>query len=138
MVSISCSKGEKHQHTGVVFDDGTVYMWGDPYKGQLGQYTPKESGWDHKEDRLFSTPILIWNDPAQKVKKLVCGGIHTAFLTEQGRLFTFGCGSDGRLGHPEYVGHTYLYKESRPKLVESLSVVHDVDSSYYHMLAISE
>ena len=33
VISISCSKGEKHQHTGCVLDDGTAYMWGDPYKG---------------------------------------------------------------------------------------------------------
>ncbi len=53
------------------------------------------------------------------VKKVICAGIHSALLTEDGRLYTFGCGSDGRLGHPEYEGFTYLYKESFPKLVEA-------------------
>ena len=61
-------------------------------------------------------------------------------LAESGRLYTFGCGSNGRLGHPEFKGHVYLYKEGRPKIVQffvdnKLDVV-DVDSSYYHMLAI--
>lgn len=32
---------------------------------------------------------------------------------------TFGCGSDGRLGHPEKGNAKYLYKEGYPKLVES-------------------
>ena len=30
---ISCSKGEKHNHTGALTEDGRVFMWGDPYKG---------------------------------------------------------------------------------------------------------
>ncbi len=43
---------------------------------------------------------------------MVCGGIHNSALTLDGRVFTWGCGSDGRLGHLEYEGHTFLYKES--------------------------
>lgn len=38
VVQISCSKGEKHNHTGCINSSGQVYMWGDPYKGQLGNY----------------------------------------------------------------------------------------------------
>ena len=73
-----------------------------------------------------------------KVIKVVSGGIHSSILTEKGRIYTFGCGSDGRLGHPEYEGYNYLYKESKPKLVEALEgkKVCDVQSSYYHMMAL--
>ena len=31
---------------------------------------------------------------------------------------TFGCGSDGRLGHKEIKNHKYLYKEPYPKEIE--------------------
>ena len=73
-----------------------------------------------------------------KVVKVISGGIHASLLTESGQLYTFGCGSDGRLGHPDYEGYNYLYKESKPKLVEALvgKKVTDVQSSYYHMMAI--
>ena len=73
-----------------------------------------------------------------RVIKVIGGGIHASILTEQGQVYTFGCGSDGRLGHPEYEGHTYLYKESKPKLVEAFAgkKVIDVQSSYYHMMAL--
>ena len=118
-------------------------MWGDPYKGQLGQYK-EDVGWTHKEKNLYSTPLLI--DTASKipagdlVKKVECSGIHTSFITEMGLVYTFGCGSDGRMGHPEYEGYTYLYKESKPKLIESLNgkKVVDLASSYYHSVAIVE
>jgi alpha-tubulin suppressor-like RCC1 family protein len=85
-----------------------------------------------------STPFRIDPDLVGVVKKVVCGGIHSAILNEEGRLFTFGCGSNGRLGHPEFKGHKYLYKESMPKVVEAFRErnVVDVGSSYYTMIAI--
>ena len=46
------------------------------------------------------------------VKQLICGGIYTSLVTRDGIFMNFGCGSDGRLGHPEVEGHRYLYKES--------------------------
>ena len=53
---ISCSKGEKHNHTGCVTEDGRVFMWGDPYKGQLGLYLD-DKGWTHEETSLYPTPL---------------------------------------------------------------------------------
>lgn len=70
--------------------------------------------------------------------KVVCGGIHQSAILSDGSLWTWGCGSDGRLGHSEYEGQTYLYKESLPKKVEALSNVKDVACSYYHMVAIAD
>jgi alpha-tubulin suppressor-like RCC1 family protein len=62
-------------------------------------------------------------------------------LATDGTLLTWGCGSDGRLGHPEYEGFVYLYKESHPKQVDYFKThgkkVVDVSASYYHMLAIA-
>ncbi len=44
--------------------------------------------------------------------KIISGGIHSAALDDKGSLYTWGCGSDGRLGHPEHGNAKYLYKES--------------------------
>ena len=70
------------------------------------------------------------------MRKVLSCGIHSAILTTQGFVYTFGCGSDGRMGHPEYEGNIYLYKESRPKKIEALQGVEDVQSSYNHMVAL--
>ena len=87
---------------------------------------------------MVTTPCEVKVKGVQRFKKAICGGIHSALLDENGQLYTFGCGSDGRLGHPEYKGHVYLYKESQPKLLEAFlgQEVVDCDSSYYHMSAI--
>jgi alpha-tubulin suppressor-like RCC1 family protein len=56
VTQISCSKGEKHNHMGCVTDSGRVFMWGDPYKGQLGLYLD-DKGWTHEETSLYPTPL---------------------------------------------------------------------------------
>ena len=108
-------------------------MWGDPYKGQLGQY-PEGKHWDHTERALYGTPILI--KTAEPIKQVMNGGFHSAILSVSGRVYTFGCGSDGRLGQPGFEGHRYLYKESQPKLNESIDNVIELQSSYYHTMAL--
>jgi alpha-tubulin suppressor-like RCC1 family protein len=34
-----------------------------------------------------------------KVSKVSAGGIHSNILSEKGEVLSFGCGSNGRLGH---------------------------------------
>ena len=96
--------------------------------------------WDHSVKGLFTAPKLVQGTllDDKKVIKVNCAGIHAQCITDEGELYSWGCGSDGRLGHPEYEGHNYLYKESFPKLVESLKgmTVVDVASSYNHNLAV--
>lgn len=140
---VSCSKGDKHCHTSCVDQQGQVYSWGDPYKGQLGfALKSEDGGWNHAVKGLVSTPKLLSKTAldGKNVIKVVCAGIHTLAITAEGELYSWGCGSDGRLGHPEYEGHNYLYKESFPKLVETLAKqgrrVIDAACSYYHNVAI--
>ena len=93
-----------------------------------------KEGWGHSIKDTIALPEKV---ELQNVTKIMCGGIHNSAITQDGSLYTWGCGSDGRMGHPEYEGHNYLYKESLPKKVESLKNVKDVWSSYYHMVAIA-
>lgn len=127
----SCSKGEHHRHMLACTETGTVYSWGDGSKGKLGHGSMDPVEWPRMIDQQhFLT---------QRVVKVAVGGLHSLALTEKGLVFSWGCGSDGRLGHKESVGHRYLYREEYPRLVESLAVlgeVTDIDCSYYHCAAL--
>mmetsp|Transcript_5584 Transcript_5584/g.9596 ORF Transcript_5584/g.9596 Transcript_5584/m.9596 type:complete len:97 (+) Transcript_5584:1032-1322(+) len=91
-------------------------------------------------DFLKKSPKAEESGEQDEVVKVINGGIHSALLTKLGGVYTFGCGSDGRLGHPDFQGHVYLYKESHPKYVEALHQVKavDIQSSYYHVLVLAE
>jgi regulator of chromosome condensation len=63
------------------------------------------------------------------------------FLFEvDGEVFTFGCGSNGRLGHPDFAGHRYLYKEKIPKRVDKFTEMGKevvcFKSHYYNVAAL--
>ena len=59
-------------------------------------------------------------------------------LTEEGDIYSFGCGSDGRLGHAESMDHKYLYREGFPKKIENIGKIKDFSASYYHNICINE
>ena len=123
----SCSHGEHHDHTLVSCKDGTVMSCGDGYKGKLGLG-------DHTS-RYTLTPIDPQYFSHQRVVQVSAGGIHSCAVTEGGLVFTWGCGSDGRLGHPEAAGHRYLFRSDVPRLVEGLPKhlkAIKISSSYYH------
>lgn len=58
-------------------------------------------GLGDKANRL--TPTLV--DGLDSVRMAACGNLHTLAVTEDGGLFSWGDGSDNRLGHGEARGH---------------------------------
>lgn len=125
--AVSCSKGEFHNHTLALARSGKIWGFGDNYKSKLGTGSPNDS---HLPELL---PALAPGDP---VVQVAAGGIHSAALTRSGAVFTWGCGSDGRLGHPECKGHRYLYKEDTPRRVDGIKQVKYLACCYYSCLAI--
>ena len=45
-----------------------------------------------------SSPELVYSAPYNKAVKVVSGSDHVMILTDQGDIFTFGCGEQGQLG----------------------------------------
>lgn len=135
VIQASCTRTDKYCHTGCLDINGEVYTWGSGCKGKLGH----AATWSHEDPADELLPKKIEALKGIKIKEIICPGLHSAVLSEDGKLYTFGCGSDGRLGHPEYQGHKYLYKEPLPRIVDKFSgmTVEVVTSSYYHMLAIA-
>lgn len=128
--SVSCSKGEHHGHTLALTLTGSLLVWGDGYKGKLGLGS---------QESQFTPTVLppeYFNNEA--VTSISAGGIHSAAATGSGDVYTWGCGSDGRLGHPEGQGHRYLFRSDIPKKVEGLPKGSQavVKCSYYHSAAL--
>ncbi len=83
-------------------------------------------------------PKLVKSLENVKIDRIICGGIHTAVISEEGKVMTFGCGSDGRLGHKESENYNVLYKEAVPREIEAFKdkKVLDISCSYYHCIAL--
>ncbi|CAG5132690.1 unnamed protein product, partial [Candidula unifasciata] len=92
-------------HSFLLSKSGSVYGWGRNDCGQLGLNNTENSD-TPKRCRFF-------ND--KKVKYICCGESHTACLTKDGSVFTFGAGSQGQLGHCSNSD------ETTPKQVKQLS-----------------
>lgn len=75
--------------------DGVAYTWGAGYKGKLGH----EKSWSHSDQADEPIPRPIESLKDVKFARALGGGIHSALISTEGRVYTFGCGSDGRLGH---------------------------------------
>ncbi|CAI2178449.1 6656_t:CDS:2 [Funneliformis geosporum] len=87
--------------------DGEVYSWGSGRFGQLG----------HGElTDLSEKPTVIEFFQGLRVKKISCGGWHSAVITDSGDLYTFGWNHFGRLGISFEEGSTMNCAE--PSLVE--------------------
>lgn len=105
-----------------------LYSWGAGYHGQLGN--------EAKRKKCEMIPVQInFNEPVIQVS---CGGFHTAAVTEQGRVYTWGDGRYGQLGNLErdYNMHP------TPNLVDELVSMHrativDLSCGQYHTCCVS-
>ena len=134
VINVSCSKGLKHCQTAWTDSEGNAYFWGWGYKGKLGNI----DNWNHERDCDEATPKRI---KFENVTWAISGGIHSSIIVDDGILYTFGCGSHGRLGHQKYIDGKYrhLYKESQPKKVEAIEEVGkvvDYTSTYSSNVAL--
>jgi len=97
---IACGSG----HTVVLTGDGEVYTWGRGDDGRLGH---GDNGWKY-------VPRLTHSLTGQIITHVTCGSYHTAAVSSNGDLYTWGGGMYGKLGHGNESGH------STPKRVEAL------------------
>ncbi|XP_006143351.2 E3 ISG15--protein ligase HERC5 [Tupaia chinensis] len=116
---VQISAGEAHSMA--LSMTGNVYSWGKNDFGQLGL--------GHTESK--DSPSLLRALDSQKVDFLACGGSHTALLTQDGLVFTFGAGKYGQLGHSS------TRDELRPCLVTELlgNRVTQIACGRWHTLA---
>ena len=111
-------------HTAALSEAGEIYTWGEGKFGRLG----------HGSERNQPTPRAIQSPLAGKVvAQVVCGGFHTAAITDAGELYTWGGGEHGQLGHGDKVNKTV------PWLVTALSKCSlvQITCGWSHTVALS-
>ena len=95
------------RHTAALAEGGVAFSWGDGEHLQLG----------HGTRETEPRPRLIETLAADALRQLECGSHHMAAVSSTGRLYTWGSGSFGQLGHGE------RRAEPLPRLVVSLASI---------------
>ncbi|KAA0721995.1 putative E3 ubiquitin-protein ligase HERC4 [Triplophysa tibetana] len=108
-------------HSFVLSLSGVVLGWGKNSSGQLGL--------GDTTDRHVPTIVKSLN--GKKTQFISCGGEHTAGLSKEGTVFTFGSGVFGQLGHNSFKD------EHLPRVVELWSSkVSQVTCGRHHTLVL--
>ncbi|XP_017947879.1 probable E3 ubiquitin-protein ligase HERC1 isoform X4 [Xenopus tropicalis] len=119
---VSSSKGSDG-HTLAFTTEGEVFSWGDGDYGKLG----------HGNSSTQKYPKLIQGTLQGKVVVCVSAGYrHSAAVTEDGELYTWGEGDFGRLGHGD------SNSRNIPTLVKDISNVGEVSCGSSHTIALSK
>ena len=98
-----------YQHTAVWTEAGELFTFGDGGNGRLAM----GHGGEHNE----LAPRLVEALAGKKVIGASAGQHHTAAWTDEGELFTFAYGVNGKLGHAGWQSA----QELSPRLVEALA-----------------
>ncbi|XP_057584376.1 probable E3 ubiquitin-protein ligase HERC6 [Hippopotamus amphibius kiboko] len=102
---------------------GTSFGWGSNSAGQLALGGDDVPGQSYK-------PLSVGSLKTLSVTYISCGYEHTAVLTQDGKVFTFGDNSCGQLGHSPTA------EKRGPQPVERIEgLVSQIDCGSYHTLA---
>uniref|UniRef100_A0A671VH49 HECT-type E3 ubiquitin transferase n=1 Tax=Sparus aurata TaxID=8175 RepID=A0A671VH49_SPAAU len=122
MKKVSSSKGSDG-HTLAITVEGEVFSWGDGEYGKLG----------HGNSATQKYPKIIQGPLLGKVVVCVSAGYrHSAAVTNDGELYTWGEGDFGRLGHSD------SQSRNMPTLVKDISGVGQVACGSSHTIAVAQ
>lgn len=92
------------KHALAITLDGKIFSWGEGEDGKLG----------HGNRLTLEKPKMIESLKQKKIRDVACGSAHSAAISSQGELYTWGLGEYGRLGHGD--NNTLL----KPKMIQKL------------------
>lgn len=101
-------------HVAAITREGKLVTWGNPHFGKLGHVSKEEK---HKS-KMDSYKPTLYADKSEmdyvtgideEVVRVSCGKNHTVALTKSGKVYTWGYGKEGALGHGD------LEQQNQPK-----------------------
>lgn len=110
------------QHTLAITHGARCFAWGSGCHGQLGIGVI---------DTPVKRPVLVAKLSVLKCRQVSCGGLHSAALTADGRVYSFGWGRVGQLGLKSNA------MQEEPAMVEMPCAVVKVVCGWNHTLALS-
>ena len=127
IVQISSSVGDGG-HVLAVAASGEIFSWGDGELGKLGHGTTDRV----RRPKLISS-VKVKGRSIRDWHQVSAGFRHSAILTNDGKLWTFGCGDNGRLG----LGPSLSSIKKIPEQVQSISDVGQVACGFNHTICVS-
>ena len=122
--AVDCAVGPGGPGHTAALAGGKLYTWGFGQNGQLG----------HGDNSSRLEPTLVQGALADKtVVAVSCGATHTAALTDDGKVWTWGGGESGQLGHGE---KNYLSEPKELKGVLEHKKMIAVACGGYHTAAL--
>ena len=118
-----------YEHTIIVTSRHRVFVGGGNARGQLGL--------GHNR-RVFKFERSSWFD-GMEISSVVCGSYHTAVVDADGKLYTFGSGDQGVLGHGDWADQwtprevTQFHDTSGPP-EHPVSEVRGIASGAHHLI----
>ncbi|EGR32173.1 regulator of chromosome condensation, putative [Ichthyophthirius multifiliis] len=118
IINIDCGQ----QFSAAVSSSGKVYTWGNNDHGQLG----------NNQSIYQARPNQVTGFGGNKIINISCGDNFIAALSNEGKLFTWGYGNDGQLGHSN---RNDLYA---PKQIEFKEKIIKVDCGGTHTAFLTQ
>ena len=119
------------EHTLALTRDGALYSFGSGYKDSRREILPPVLGHGSTERELSPRQIMTLMD--ERITYCSCGWDHSMAINEAGELFTWGAGTNGKLGH----GNEEC--QSIPQKVENLQAysIVQAEGGCEHTLALT-
>lgn len=142
---VAASLSPSHINVHALFLDslGSVYAAGSNYKFKTGipSSSTRQNNTHSCECVAPPRAVPFFSSPdSPRVIRVACGALHSLAVTSDGELLLWGCGSDGRLGFPEFRERRarYLYHEPLPRRLTSLrGRVTTAHTFWWHTVAVT-
>ena len=120
-------------HSGCINRKGECYTWGDNTYGQSGL------AMDPETVKCVKVPTrVIISETSTEIKKLSCGGMHTAYLDKKGAVYCSGKAENGQTGS-ELWYRDYQPALFRPQRVSDFyEVADDINCGAFYTLILTE